>query len=488
MIIRCERCSTLYELDETLLAPEGSEVQCTRCQYVFIARPSRASGQTLQGVPTPQAERAPAEPPAAERHVPSPAPPVSPEPHAPPASASHQAPRFTPGPSPAVYRPPISQPSVSRPPLIRRDTVGTFESRLRWSHRWKWLAPTLFFAVAALGVVAFLARDSIVDPRAREAHRAALELAYRDDLSSLQQARARLDDAIRTTPRLYAAQADRALVDLLLAGALSERAPDRTMGFTPREASALLAEATTALEHLEGANLADGEVARARAVAAALGTDRAKVRRLATAARAHLAADPLVEAAEQAADVNSGDKVARERAVGALALLVSRRPDVIRARYVLARGLALSGRRSEALATLDGLLAANPRHESAIALKETLVRAGPPVPAPVAASPAAAPQPEVRAEKPPTPPRKPDSTSGEASGVAAPDAAAGAGSPPPPPRAGSRPTEASPATAGTSDGPAPGVDRATGEPESPPPAPRLRPAAVPEPEPVQGGG
>ncbi|HEY6101289.1 MAG TPA: zinc-ribbon domain-containing protein, partial [Anaeromyxobacter sp.] len=32
MVIRCERCSILYELDEALLAPGGSQVQCTRCQ------------------------------------------------------------------------------------------------------------------------------------------------------------------------------------------------------------------------------------------------------------------------------------------------------------------------------------------------------------------------------------------------------------------------------------------------------------------------
>ncbi|HET7825361.1 MAG TPA: zinc-ribbon domain-containing protein, partial [Anaeromyxobacter sp.] len=47
MVIRCERCSTLYELDEALLAPGGSQVQCTRCQHVFTAFPPRAPGRTL---------------------------------------------------------------------------------------------------------------------------------------------------------------------------------------------------------------------------------------------------------------------------------------------------------------------------------------------------------------------------------------------------------------------------------------------------------
>ena len=41
LVIRCERCSTLYELDEALLAPDGSPVQCTRCDHVFTVRPPR---------------------------------------------------------------------------------------------------------------------------------------------------------------------------------------------------------------------------------------------------------------------------------------------------------------------------------------------------------------------------------------------------------------------------------------------------------------
>src|SRR5512138_3125900 len=60
VVIRCERCSTLYDLDEALLAPEGSQVQCTRCQHVFTAHPARSSGRTLVGMPA--APDAPAEP------------------------------------------------------------------------------------------------------------------------------------------------------------------------------------------------------------------------------------------------------------------------------------------------------------------------------------------------------------------------------------------------------------------------------------------
>ena len=39
MLIRCEKCSTLYELDEKLLPPQGAPVQCSKCQFVFKAYP-----------------------------------------------------------------------------------------------------------------------------------------------------------------------------------------------------------------------------------------------------------------------------------------------------------------------------------------------------------------------------------------------------------------------------------------------------------------
>ena len=485
MIIRCERCSTLYELDESLLASDGSDVQCTRCQHVFRAIPPRAPGQTLQGVPTqavvpptpaPPAAPEPAAPPAASEPPAT----AAPEPHA--VASAHQAPRYAPG--PAVYRPPISQPSVSRPPLIRRDTVGTFESRLRWSHRWKWLAPTLIAAVVGLGVLAFLLRDSLHDPRARGAHQAALELASRDDLASLEQARSQLDDAIRKAPRLHAARADRALVDLLTAGALADLSPDPAGGVRGRKGEVLVEQSSASLEQLERAGLAPAEVARARAVAAALGTDRAQLGRLATAARALLADDPFVQVAELSSAVRSGDRGSRERAIGALSMLVTRHPELIRARYTLARGQALAGRRPEALATLKALLEANPRHEGALALRESLVRTTPavvgPAPVPPSANPA---QPAARAERPATPPRRADSSSGEAGAATGGTSASAAPRPSTP--AAPRPAQGSTPGAAGSEVPA---ASAPGDAEPAPVAPRLRPAAVPEPEPVQGGG
>ena len=40
MLIRCDKCSTLYELEEDLLPPRGAPVQCSKCQFVFTAYPA----------------------------------------------------------------------------------------------------------------------------------------------------------------------------------------------------------------------------------------------------------------------------------------------------------------------------------------------------------------------------------------------------------------------------------------------------------------
>ena len=40
MIVTCNRCSTKYNLDESLLKEGGSKVRCSRCRHVFVAYPS----------------------------------------------------------------------------------------------------------------------------------------------------------------------------------------------------------------------------------------------------------------------------------------------------------------------------------------------------------------------------------------------------------------------------------------------------------------
>ena len=53
MIITCEECSTRFNLDESLLRPEGSKVRCSRCKHVFTAFPETSE------VPAPDFEPEP---------------------------------------------------------------------------------------------------------------------------------------------------------------------------------------------------------------------------------------------------------------------------------------------------------------------------------------------------------------------------------------------------------------------------------------------
>ncbi|HRC58380.1 MAG TPA: zinc-ribbon domain-containing protein, partial [Kofleriaceae bacterium] len=68
MDVRCEKCSTEYELDEARLKPGGVTVKCTNCGHMFKIR-KRVSGgaelpSTMLGMPKPQPP-APAPAPAA---------------------------------------------------------------------------------------------------------------------------------------------------------------------------------------------------------------------------------------------------------------------------------------------------------------------------------------------------------------------------------------------------------------------------------------
>ncbi|MBF0211716.1 MAG: zinc-ribbon domain-containing protein, partial [Desulfamplus sp.] len=39
MIITCEKCSTKFNLDESLLKKEGSKVRCSMCKHIFKTYP-----------------------------------------------------------------------------------------------------------------------------------------------------------------------------------------------------------------------------------------------------------------------------------------------------------------------------------------------------------------------------------------------------------------------------------------------------------------
>src|SRR5262245_15710299 len=71
MDVRCEKCQTEYELDESRLKPGGVTVKCTNCGHMFKIRKRAntnvgvAGGGSAAGAPVAQPPAAPAAPPAA---------------------------------------------------------------------------------------------------------------------------------------------------------------------------------------------------------------------------------------------------------------------------------------------------------------------------------------------------------------------------------------------------------------------------------------
>jgi predicted Zn finger-like uncharacterized protein len=477
VVIRCERCSTMYELDEALLSAAGSPVQCTRCQHVFTAFPPGAGARAL--VEVPPASAAPeAPPPAVEPVRPAPPPPRRATAGASASAAASigaapaprsEAPRVPRSGPPPVYRPSTPAPGpgapagagVGRGPLLRRDTVGAFEARLRWSARLKWLVPgaaALLLAAIAGGAWLLLSRRP--DPKAARARLEAMALVARDDAASVERAVGQLDDALRRAPELRGAAADRALAQVVLAAALSEA------GDEPR-ARVLAAEAVEALRRLRSTEGNAPEIARALAAYHALGGDRVRALEAVRAGRERAPADAWLDLAEAWVDARAQDQEARERALVELGALSTAHPELLRARYLLARTQAALGRNEEALASLAALLAANPAHAPGKRLQDELSAAL----APGAPSPAAPP-----AENAPAPSRNAASQPAPAAPVqASPDA---------PPRV-ARP-RAAPAPAVAPPVPAAPVPPATVEPEAP--APVEPSPAPPAPAAPEGGG
>ncbi len=509
MIIRCERCSTMYDLDESLLAPGGSQVQCTKCQHVFVALPPGSAGRTLQGVPAqPPPVEAKAEPPPPARTASPP----------PAAAARGDGPRASRSGSPAVYRPPSSSAPVGRAAVLKRDTVGTFEARLRWAARWRWLAPALAVAAVVVAAAAWMILRRSGEAGAIRGQADAMALVALDDGTSLDEAVARLADIVRRAPKLNSAAGDRALALVLRASALAEErdafagrlsarndererlrrempdgweqaeraAASELAALEPEvrgrdeRAGALAAAAAEQLRAVRGQVGDTPEVLRAFAALHIFRGEREQAQRLLRAVRERGRRDPWLDLADGWLDVRDSERAIRERALVKLGALAAARPDILRGRYLLARAEGSLGRRAQAIATLDGILKANPSHEAAKRLRAELSVPPPPAVQPPAPSPAV---------KAPPPVRKPithrvpgiSATSPVAPAAApsesAPDAAPQPPSPPPaqaPPRSPDGPPEQA--------NPAPGP--AEGEPSAPQP---LRRRLSPEPEPGGGG-
>lgn len=525
MIIRCERCSTIYELDEALLAPEGSPVQCTRCKAIFSARPPRPAAHAHAHAQAPAPGGVSAEPTAVEfaDQGPLPLPPSQPPSAAvaepPPAAAPAQPPQVAAPvapppppprgarPGPAIYRrppPAVHSPATAqagaRSASGRRGTVGAFEARFQRSTLWR----RLLVPAAALLLVALVAGGTALwrrrpDP---EVLRLAAEAAARltqDDTGSLTRAVQLYDTILARAPSRLDAAADRALARLLLAAAKLEEAEpfaeqlarraaerERLMGGPPagvedvlrllaveatrlegelaprrQEAERLTAQAASELKAVAAGPGGEALAARGLAVAAALASERDETTRQAALARTR-GADRWADLAEAWLALRTSG--GREPALAALARLAAEHPDLLRARYLLARAQVAGGRKEEAVATLARLLAANPRHERAQRLKGALTAPPPPPPAPPPAPPAPV---QRRTWVTPTP-------------VAAPVASPAAPAAPVEPPTADQPQRLEP----------------TGEPPLPPPirivlppagAPARRPDPAPEPGSPDGG-
>ncbi len=530
MVIRCERCSTLYELDETLLAPEGSSVQCTRCDHVFTARPPApgevaAEPQAASGkpaftpaeleaavAPTSGAPLDPRTPDAVAVAVGDVPPPARTESSGPRAPA--QEPRYARGTTPAVYRPtpgPTGPTSVRAHPVLRRDTVGAFESRLRWSARLRWLVPAVALGLGVLGAGGLFLLRGRVAPGAASARAEGLALLALDDAHSLEEATSRFDDALRAAPRLHAAIADRALAQAMQATALAERSRalaaargsrqvererllrDQPPGWEEAEraaagaagkleaeahalderARALVTSARDALGPLATELRDDPAFVRALAAVQAAAGERDAALALARTAGTPGERDPWIDLVDAALDATDAQRATQERAVVKLTTLSARNPELLRARHLLAVTQAALGRSDEARSTLDRLLAANPRHEAARALRDSLTAKAP------AASPGESPPGNVTpparktfAQRPPaaTPPAVAPAPAGGASEGRAPAAAEAGVAPATPSPGGAAATARGLAPSALAPASIPDVAPASGMPQIAPPA------------------
>ncbi len=406
MIIRCERCSTVYELDETRLAAEGSPVQCAKCQAVFQAVPPAALAKaTVEEVTEPAV-----------------------------ALAGPVTPRRPP-PGPNIYRRPQPRPKPAPPVRGRgragapaRDAVSAIEARLRRVGRWKLaLIPVVAVVVAVIGYAGWAGWKRLPDDESQRQLTEAMALISLDDAASLGRAIALLDIVQQGDHASRGAAGERGLARALLVAARaeeveplverlvaasSERArlereqpPGAGDGLrsiivetarvevelAPRrmQLEALRSRTAQELQAVAAESRGAGDAARGQAVLAVLDGNAEEVQRATTHLRL-AGPDDWADLADLWLAVRK-DGASRDQAIPRLVALAGAHPPLIRARFVLARALLEAGRREEAISAVTQLLSANPHHERAQRLRAQLatspVRHAAPVEAPVLAPP-----------------------------------------------------------------------------------------------------
>ncbi len=170
MLIRCDKCTTVYELDEKLLPPQGAPVQCSKCQFVFTAYPASATATPADAPASPEPPRpgpAPAPPPSASPQATVPSAPASPASRP---DSARSAPAGVPPPEAAPVEPqrtadgrPIRKvtfptaeatpPSTPRPVITRPQARGLVSGKLVSSSALKWVIPLVLIVAIALAVI-----------------------------------------------------------------------------------------------------------------------------------------------------------------------------------------------------------------------------------------------------------------------------------------------------------------------------------------------
>lgn len=242
---------------------------------------------------------------------------------------------------------------------------------------------------------------SVPAPPGEVERREALWLLARDDAASLDRALELLSTAERLGQRDVAA--DRALARLLAASALREDGAHSVDGAPLIQASRRLRdEALDELRPVTRQEPRTHAVDRTLVVYYGLDGQEQEVADRVARARAERRDDPWFAFAELSSRTRGQPP---EAALPALLRFAAEHPTFLRVRFQAARAEADLGRPDEALALLDGLLAANPDHGRAKELKAALL-APPPVrletvPIPTRAPP---PRPPGYLPRKPTPP------------------------------------------------------------------------------------
>ena len=246
-------------------------------------------------------------------------------------------------------------------------------------------------AVPTLSALLLLSLAGVA-PDPEDLAREVLALASSGDPVRLERARAAVPEPLRTDPTYRGAAAGRAIAGRLAAADLRETSaasPDGAAGLL--RARAGQDEALDELRPLVEEAPGDPDVLRALVVYYGLDGRPAEVARL--TARALTAgapqADPWLAVSAVAASIRGK---APSEAEPILASFVASHPGIHTGRMSLVRARLALGDRERALAALDELLAADPDHEGAKALKAMLL-APPPVRPVPAVVPATAPPP-----------------------------------------------------------------------------------------------